>query len=147
MDTALILPSLLISFISGIRPVIYKHMLKNIDMKTLIAIGETIYFMCTLGFIIYYWKDISVNYKNIKYHDLLIITLMSIATAFVANVVYLKLLMNNHSYIVAILVSISPLFTLAFAYFILKEQMSVQGIIGFLFILIGIVFIAMNKSK
>lgn len=145
METSLIIPSLFISFLTGIKPVLYKQLLNDIDTKTLIIVGEFIYFACTVGFMAYYWKDVSKDYKNISINNLLIITILSISTAFLANVVYLKLLKDNHSYIVSALVSIAPVFTLVFAYLILKEELSKYGLIGFILIVIGVMFISFNK--
>jgi drug/metabolite transporter (DMT)-like permease len=99
----------------------------------------------TFLIIIYASMNVNTIYKdihNITKKDIIIILLTSAIATFMANVLYYTILKNHESS----LIYSSPIFTLILAYIFLKERINTIGIFGILFIVVGIIFIAMNNG-
>ena len=84
--------------------------------------------------------------KKITKKDIIIIVLTSAIATFMANVLYYTILKNHESSLISALIYSSPIFTLILAYIFLKERINTIGIFGILFIVLGIICIAMNNG-
>jgi len=145
--TYLLFFALLISFFWGIQPIIHKLLLRKINPKTMLILNSTVYFFCIIWFTIYNYQEFKTDLKNMDLKSFLIIVFTAVITAFLANMIYFYILKNNDSYIVSALIYSSPVFTLIFAYLFLKEKITKYGLIGVIFIIIGILFIAKNTTE
>ena len=141
-----IIIALFISFCWGLLPVIHKHVLTHLHPITIITFSAIIY---TFLIIIYSTSNkriIIKDIKNITYTDALILIFSASVATFAANVLYYNILKNHESSTISALIYSSPIFTLILAYFFLNERINTMGIIGILFIIVGVICIAMNNG-
>jgi len=100
--------------------------------------------------IIYAAFNKNIIYKdiyNISKKDILIILFSSGIAAFFGNVLYFNILKNHDSSIISALIYSCPMFTLIIAYLFLKERINTIGILGILFIVLGVICISMNGTS
>jgi uncharacterized membrane protein len=133
----------IIAFIWGISPVLFTFILqKNIPWYILIFIQASVYLLSSVIYIIVYKNDVIYKdtQQNIKYLPFLIV--VSFFSVYVANVLYIFALENKVSVnIMSIIVSLAPVITFITSYLILQEHLHIKVLIGFLLILIGIIYI------
>jgi len=135
--------SFIIAFIWGISPVLFKFILqKNIPSYIIIFIQASVYLISSIIYIFVY-KNNEIYYdlnKNIKYIPFLII--ISFFSVYIANVLYIYALENKANVnTMSIIVSLAPVITILFSYFILYEKISLKALMGFLLIFIGLICI------
>ena len=141
-----IIIALFISFCWGVLPVVHKHILTHLHPITIITFSALIY---SFLIIIYATSNTQIIIKDIKritYTDAFILIFSASIATFAANVLYYNILKNHESSTISALIYSSPIFTLVFAYFFLNERINMIGIIGFLFIIAGVICIAMNNG-
>lgn len=136
--------ALLIAILTGMAPVINKHILKSVDFKFLFAIAGIIYTFCMGSFILYHWNDIQKQMHKLDIKLTLLIAFATIFTAFITTIIYFKILEKHDSYIVTAIIGCSPVFTIMFAHFFLGEHISKYGFFGVLFIVLGIILLGFN---
>lgn len=141
----LILLTLIISFLWGISPIAYKKVLANVDNKLVFILNSFFYTLCIILYTIYYWSSIKEEYSKIKTNDIYIVAIISIFMSFIPNIIYFYLLKHYDSSIVTILVSSSPIFTIAISYFIFSEKKTRNEMIGVGLIILGIIFISLKN--
>jgi drug/metabolite transporter (DMT)-like permease len=134
--------ALFVAFLWGIQPIIYKHLLQSIDLKTIVAIGSFFYSICASLFGIYYWKDIERGLKKIDMKSVGLIGASTICAAFLANILILYVLKDNSCAVVSALIYSAPIFTLLFAYLFINEKISFASIAGIVMIVSGVVLIS-----
>lgn len=142
-----LLVSLLVSLMWGITPIIKKYALKSISPIMLLYISGICYFIGTfiMGFI--YKKELLEEYKTLNLINVLFIFICIFGGGYIAEIMFLNLLKNNKSAIITALTYSSPFFTLLLAYLILNEKITLYGILGIIFITIGVIFIGVNDYK
>lgn len=142
-----ILLSLLVSLMWGITPIIKKFALKSISPIMLLYISGICYFIGTFVMGIIYRKELLEEYKTLNYIKIFFVMICIFGGGYIAEIIFLNLLKNNKSAIITALTYSSPFFTLLLAYFILNEKITLYGIIGIIFITIGLIFIGLNDYK
>lgn len=144
---AVILVSMIVSFLWGVGPVVQKHVLSRIHPKTMLLFYGISYLFCLIAYSIYNRESIYNDVmKNMSMRLFIIIMILGLVVGFIANVLYFHVLHKKESYIVNALVCSSPLVTLVLAYLFLKEKINMSGFFGVMFIIIGIILIAFNDS-
>jgi drug/metabolite transporter (DMT)-like permease len=73
-------------------------------------------------------------------------TLIGLAffAVFFANSLYYYVLKENSSSITSALIFSAPAFTLVLSYLLLKEKLNLNGLLGVISIIIGVIFISQN---
>ncbi len=146
MKNTAILIALFISFLWGYPPIILKHLLIKFD-KTTVIIIEGILYSLFLSFLIVCKSDTFIkDVKKINYVDMGLFFSTAVFGGFLANFLYMYLLEDNDSYIITALVCISPFFTLILAYLFTKEKITIYGVLGTIFIVLGILLISYNDK-
>ena len=84
------------------------------------------------------------DFKKATIYEYMIIGFTFLLTAFLANILYFSVLAKNKSFVVSALIYTSPIFTLILAWWVLKEDINIYGLIGVLFIVTGIILISYN---
>ena len=139
--------ALFIALLWGVQPVIHKYLLKDVDYVVLMIVSSIVYFACVLGFTVYNWKVFSTNVVALSPANLGIIAVMTVFTAFIANLLYFFVLKDHASYVTSALIYASPVFTLVVAVLFLKEKVSLYGLAGVLLIVAGVVVLALNDRR
>jgi drug/metabolite transporter (DMT)-like permease len=146
MNNIYILLALLISFLWGIQPIIFKHLLSNISPITLMILNGSINLLCLGLLYLYYSNEINKDIKKLIIKDYILIIFSVITTVFLTNLIFYSILQKNETSIITALVYSAPFFTLIIAYLILKERINNYGILGILLIILGVIFIAFNNK-
>ena len=105
------------------------------------------YMICLVLFIIYNWPSIKDDLFSIDRTSFIIICAAGILTGFLANLLYMFVLKDNDSYIIAALIYSSPIFTFILAIYFLKERVTFMGIFGFFLIVFGVICLALNENN
>ena len=146
----LVLPvALLIAFIFGISPIIHKYIFNTVPTltpQTLFICGGISYFIFTLMFALYEKQTLIRNINDIPI-SVIMIFVFGTAISFFANYLYFKIISKNASYLVSSLIFISPLFTLILSYLFLKEDITFISFVGIVFVVLGVILIAMSNKK
>lgn len=139
--------SLFISFIWGITPIVHKYIFSTVTMSphTMIVSGAIFYFICAMIYFAYYRKEVIEPLAALgpKTYMLMITTAV---LGFFANYLYFNVISKHASYLVSALIFSSPFFTLIFAYFFLKEDISLLSAVGVSLIVVGVIVLAMTKK-
>jgi len=143
-----IILALVISFLWGMQPVIYKYLLHKFNGSTIMLLSSFIYFVAVfITFFIIKNQDIIIkDIKKMNGKDLTVIICTSIFTAFLTNVIYFYILKDNESSIISALIYSSPVFTLIVSYLFLSEKLEAIGIIGILLGVAGVICISLNNN-
>ena len=139
--------ALFVSFLWGIQIILHKYILRKTNPYVIMIVGSIFYFVCISVFTIYNWTNLKDDIYNLDMQTIVLIGIAMIFATLLANLLYLLVLKDNDSYIVAALVYSSPVFTFLIAYLFLKEKVTIYGFIGFALIIAGILFLAFNETK
>lgn len=134
----LLLYSFIISLLWGIAPILYKLILKTIDIKTTFIINNIFFTLGVIMYTIYYWNDFCTDIKSISTKEIFLIGAISFSLSFIPNIIYYNLLKHHDSSIVTALVNSSPIFTVAISYLLFGNKISNCGILGIILIVSGI---------
>lgn len=147
MSFNVISTSLFISFIWGITPIVHKYIFSSVTMSphTLIVSGALFYSVCAMIYFSYYKDEVLKPLANLnsKTYMLMIFTAV---LSFYANYLYFNVISKHASHLVSALIFSSPFFTLIFAYFFLKEDISLTSALGVTLIVFGVILLAITKK-
>jgi len=138
--------AILVSFFWGIQPIIHKILLTKLDPRIILVIGSVFYTLCLICFTIFNWSDLKREANKLNIRTVFIIGILSVITAFVANLIYLYILKKQESYIISALIYSCPIFTLILSYIFLKEKITPIGGVGVILIILGVICIVFNES-
>jgi drug/metabolite transporter (DMT)-like permease len=141
--------AIFIAFIFGVSPIIHKYIFNTVPSMTpqlLFIFGGITYFLFTIVYALYERQPILDNIKTIPLSTI-VIFLVGSSMSFFANYLYFNIISKNASYLVSSLIFISPLFTLALSYLLLNEQITLMSVIGVLFIVSGVIIVAISSKK
>jgi transporter family protein len=147
MDSSSLFISLLIAFLWGLSPIIHKSLLNKFNPLSLMLFFSVGYFLCLLLLLPFHYKTIKGDVLNLTTNDIKLLLISATITGFLANFLFYYVLKSNNSSIVAALGSTSPLFTLLIAYFLMTEKVNSYGILGIIFIVVGVICISVNDKK
>ena len=147
MDFSNVALSLLIALGWGIIPIIQKYVLSTVSVITVFVVGSFIYFSGTLLIFAYNRHEVLTNIPklNLKLWGMLIFS--GIFCAMLTNMLFIRLLKTNSSYIVTALSYTSPVFTMLLGYMILSERITIMSFIGVILIVSGIVLLVFQNKK
>lgn len=147
MDSLSLFIALCVAFLWGVSPVIHKSLLGKHSHVTIMLITAIVNILCVISYAVFKNKELIPDMKTIPMKDVFVVACTTMTTVFLANVLYYTALKNNDSYIISALIYSSPIFTLLLAYLFLKEKITYYGLLGVLFIIVGVCFIATNDYK
>lgn len=134
----------IIAFIWGLSPVLVKYLIKNNNIPTyiIILIQSIIYALASILYIIIYKIDYIYNDINTHKKHIPLLALISLLSVYIANVLYIYIISKGISInIISIIISLYPIITFIFAYFILNETITINTLMGFLLIIMGLIII------
>jgi drug/metabolite transporter (DMT)-like permease len=134
------------AFLWGISPVVHKYLLGNYNPITIMILISIIYLLCLLLCLPLFYKTVHKDLVKLTISDSLLFLFSGVVILFLGNAIYYYVLKENHSYIVSAIDSCAPLFTLLLAFFLLHEKINIFGILGTVFIVIGVIFISFNDA-
>jgi drug/metabolite transporter (DMT)-like permease len=147
METTAFLLTLFSSFLWGISPIITKRLIMKYDRYTIMILFSFTYVFCLLLTIPYYGKGLIKDMVKFDNSDVLIILFQGIFVLFFGNIIYYYVLKDNNTSLITALESCAPFFTLILSYFLLNEKINISGVIGIVFIVVGVFFISYNDTK
>jgi len=147
METSAFLLTLFSAFLWGVSPIITKRLIMKYDRYTIMILFSFTYILCLLLAMPYYGKDFMKDIVKINNSDVLIILFQGIFVLFFGNIIYYYVLKDNNTSLITALESCTPFFTLILAYFLLNEKVNISGVIGIVFIVVGVFFISYNDTK
>jgi len=144
MKVAYIFLTLFIALLSGILPVIHKHLLKKINPMSLLIFSGATYATVLFLFSFSQMDNVKKDFMKLTPTDALWIGVSSIVCVFLSNILYYNILEKHKSYLVSTLIDIAPLFTLIFAFFFLNERITKLGVLGIFFVISGVFLISLS---
>jgi drug/metabolite transporter (DMT)-like permease len=143
-STALVL-SLLVSLLWGVQTMLHKYLIASYSPQTMMVTGSAFYMMCLAAFAVVNWGEIGPDIKRMTWSHVGVFAAASVLCGFVANVMYYFVLQTNTSSIVAALTGLSPLFTMMFAYVLLKEKVTPVAALAVCLITTGILLLSIHS--
>ena len=135
--------AVIITFIWGISPVLFKYFLhKNTPAYLIIFFQAFIYLLSSVIYILICKRNVMIQdlKQNVSYIPLLII--ISFFSVYIANVLYIYALENKGNVsIMSIIIALAPVITMIFAYLIFREKLPIKAYIGFFIIFVGLILI------
>lgn len=135
--------AIIIVFIWGISPVLFKYFLqKNTPAYLIIFFQSFVYLLSSSIYILIskrteFIQDLK---QNVSYIPFLVI--ISFFSVYIANVLYIYALENKGNVsIMSIIIALAPVITMIFAYIIFREKLPMKAYIGFFVIFIGLILI------
>ena len=141
-----ILLSLLISLLWGTQPLFHKMLLNNMNAATIMIISGAIYTLCLIIFAYLNKSTIENDVNHITKNDIIIISFTTIITVFLTNMIYYYVLKDHKSSIISALIYSCPVFTLIGSYLYTNEKIDNNGLLGIIFIIIGVIFISYSDN-
>jgi uncharacterized membrane protein len=132
--------AIFIAIIWGTTPFLTKHVLRNIQYKSMIFVESLLAFIVSFLFCLYNKDEITEDLKNINCSTLCVIGLLTL-TVFFINILYYNMIRDHETYIVSSITSIYPVIALALSYLFLKEEITSYKILGIFLVTTGILFI------
>jgi drug/metabolite transporter (DMT)-like permease len=131
----------------GITPLLHKHILGHISPEGIIFTSTFFYFLLVIifyfgGFREHINDDISIMNKKPYLYGL--VALYGIIFLFICEYLYFRILRKHNTSVVTAIVASYPLFTLLFTYLFFQEKIEYAQIIGTIFVVIGIVILALS---
>ena len=147
MKTIYLLMSLFTSFLWGLSPVIQKHLLQKFDKRSLMLFyaSANIFFITLM--LSFFNNKLYADIISLNMYDIFLISTYTFFTIFIAKLLFLEVLIYNNSHEVAAIEGIYPFFTLLLAYIFLKEKITAFGILGVIFVVLGVICISMNDTN
>lgn len=139
--------SIFISFVWGLTPIVHKYIFSTEKMSphTLIVSGGIFYFICSMIYFACYKKEALAPLPTLRPTTYMLM-IGTAVIGFYANYLYFNVISKHASYLVSALIFSSPFFTLVFAYFILKEDVSLVSAFGVSLIVLGVIILAVSKK-
>jgi transporter family protein len=135
--------AIIIVFIWGISPVLFKFFLhKNTPAYLIIFFQSLVYLLSSSIYIIISKRNEFIQdlKQNVSYIPFLVI--ISFFSVYIANVLYIYALENKGNVsIMSIIIALAPIITMIFAYLIFREKLPMKAYIGFFVIFIGLILI------
>jgi len=132
------------AFLWGVAPVVHKFLLGNYNQITIMIMISLIYFLCLLCCLPFFYKTVHKDLSKITVSDSVLFLFAGVVVLFLGNVIYYYVLKDNDSHIISALNSCAPFFTLILAFILLREKINIFGLLGTIFIVIGVIFISFN---
>lgn len=134
---------LIITVIWGIIPVFFKYIIKHKDLPfyLILFIEAIVFLFIIIIYILFYKSDVFIKdiYEHRNYVYLLI---LSSSLIFASKVLYLYALkMGINVNVMTIVLTLYPVITIILAYLFLREKLPFNALIGFMFIVMGMMFI------
>ena len=128
----------------GLRPIINKHLLKLINVNSLIVFSGIINFIFILSYILFIERDTIIkDFHKIKNDKiaLLLLVFITFCIFIVIDYATFELLKIHKAYLIEAVIAIYPLITMLFGYLILNETVSYIHFLGVIFIITGLVLL------
>lgn len=89
----------------------------------------------------YYRKEGVKHFKKLNFKDVTLIFISAIICGSLAAFIFMHLLKDNNSFTVNAITSAYPIFTVLFAWILIKEKITIRSIFGAILIVIGAILI------
>jgi uncharacterized membrane protein len=132
--------ALFIAFIWGSTPFLTKHVLQNVDYKSLILFESMFAFIISMIFSYYNRSEIIEDFKNVKLKTVFSILILVIAV-FCVNIMYYNVLRDHETYLISAITSIYPAIAFILSYLFLNEKITFLKALGVFLITSGIMCI------
>jgi drug/metabolite transporter (DMT)-like permease len=139
--------ALFIALLTGLLPVVHKHLLGKYNPMSILIISAVIYSIAVIGLAYNQFENIKTDLKKITWTDSGIIVLLVLLCTFFSNILYYIVLKANNSFEVASIIDAAPFFTLILAVMFLHEHIHATGLLGVIFTIVGVILISMNDHK
>ena len=142
-----ILVALLIAFIWGISPIMYKHLLDRYHATSIIVFVSIVYIICVFIMGCYNHKEVLEDYNKIDINDIGWIVLVSLLGLFLANFLQVTVLKDNDPSVVSSIIYSCPLFTLLLAYMLFNTSINLSCLFGTFLIVSGVLCISICSDN
>lgn len=133
-----IILSFIVAFCWSIVPIISKTILNDIPATSLFLMFYLTVSFIVILYTIYNWHNIKLPIEKINTKIVIKILIIVLIGNLIADYLYYHVLEKNETYLVTIITSVAPIFTILLAYFYLNEKINLIKWIGIIFTIFGI---------
>jgi drug/metabolite transporter (DMT)-like permease len=133
----------IIAFIWGLSPVLFKFFLHQSVPTYLIIFFQAFVYLISSVIYMLIWKRTEIGIDLQKYKNYIpFLIIVPFFSVYIANYLYIYALENKGNInVMAITISLAPVVTMIFSYFIFREMLSLKAFIGFFIIIVGLLLI------
>lgn len=133
-----VLISLSIALLWSLAPIFHKYIYKSgIDPKTMMIISGISYASMLIAYIFVHKSTFISDIPRLTVSTVAVIFVSVLLTSFTANLLYYYAIKHHEAFLVTGLAYTAPLFTMVFAWLLLKEKISMRAAMGVLLIVVG----------
>lgn len=140
--------ALSVAMLWGLTPILNKYVMSAHDAPpaAVLLVSGMAYLVALACFAMYHNADAIRQVRALSTRSLSTIVLTSLLTGFVANILFIYVLHDHASYVVTSLVYSAPVFTLLLAIVVLRERVTVVGVVGSVLMLAGMLCVALSNQ-
>ena len=136
--------ALAVTALWGIVPIMQKSVLVKYPIMVVYLMTGLLHAVSLPVLAFLYRKQIMVHMPTIPAKDWGTIVLGVVLPSVLASIIYMSTLKNNHSYLVVAMTSVYPLFTMLFAYVMLREKVTPTAALGVVCIVLGVTLLSIR---
>lgn len=137
----IIVVSLIVAFLWGFSPVVHRWVLPKVSSAFVLVISSIFYTLCVAIYVGCFHRRALLNDLKKSRQYIPIIAITTIFGLFLANILYLYVVKHTHNInVVTVIMSLYPVITLVLSSWLLKEGLDIRGLIGFVLILTGMMY-------
>lgn len=134
--------SLIIAASYGVLPILQKMLLNDLPVEVSFALGAPIYTSAMAAFVFYNWQRIHPHLHKITGRHLALVIGSSLVCSFFTNLLLLRVMRQNDSFIVTAVTCSSPVFTAVLGYLVLKEKITLVSGVGVALVTAGVILLS-----
>jgi uncharacterized membrane protein len=138
---------ILLAFLVGLSPIAHKMAFASLSPNTVLLVCTTIYFICILAYTTYHRKTLTLELHRFTFKTVACLFVISVVSSFLVYIMYVQAIQKHQTYTISALMSMAPLFTAIMAFFVLKEKITLYGVLGIILIICGVALMAFNNRK
>jgi hypothetical protein len=133
------LVALVVSFLWGLQPAVYKTLLQQVSYQTIMLFSGVTNVLCVAILCWIESQQVTRDLRQVTPFHMVVMILLPVFTMFLANVLYFRVLKDHETSIVSAVIYSAPVFTLIIAYLFLNERLRWQGLVGIAAIVGGVI--------
>ena len=138
--------ALVIAALWGVQPVAQKVLVRDLGADLALVLGAPLYLAAVACFVALRWRHIQPRLRRVTLAHVGIAALVTLACAFVANLIFVRLLAHHDSFWVSALAYSSPVVTTLLAMWLLRERVDAVSATGVALVVAGVLLLARHHG-
>ena len=125
-NSTLVFWGIVVAVMWGLNPILKKSLLNDFCPQTVMLVINMISIVCLMIYSLRHREKIVNDMRKVNEKHMMIFVLSAIASSFLSTLIYYNILSKRESSMVILLTSMSPIFGMFFAQWILEEEVNIE---------------------